>query len=349
LIIARLISRTCFASTLAASTFALAAQQPVATVPNPLAEKNVSIEQTDPGPTAFLLSAPGPTFTVPAADIPKQWTVIGYGDTRFTNPANVTVTNPTVRRWIVNQIATEHPDALLVSGDLPYDGAVMGDYDVFRAETKPWRDAHLRVYPALGNHEVQKNPSLGMKNWWAAFPELNRRRWYSVSFGNAYFIALDSDLPLSLQSIQQSWLADQLDHLPRNVHFVFLTLHHPPVAEEVPGQTHYSRPNERELATFLNARAPKLRAKLIVIAGHIHNYERFSQSGVTYLVSGGGAAKPYPVPRSNDDLFPGKDPINYHFISFHFDGHQLNATMHRVDQDSRTPQWSVKDSFTIKP
>ena len=58
-----------------------------------------------------LLSSPGPTFQVDAKDFGKNWTIIAYGDTRFTDPANVTAANPRVRRWLVDQIATEHPGA----------------------------------------------------------------------------------------------------------------------------------------------------------------------------------------------------------------------------------------------
>ena len=80
-------------------------------------------------------------------------TVIACGDTRFTDPSNVTATNPGARRALVAQIAGEHPDAILVSGDLPWLGGVTSDYDEFRKETAAWRDEHLRILPALGNHE----------------------------------------------------------------------------------------------------------------------------------------------------------------------------------------------------
>jgi len=94
-----------------------------------------------------LLSAPGPTFTVPAALLPKHWSIIAYGDTRFTDPANETVSNPFARRALVARIAKLHPDAVIVSGDLPYDGSNPDDYAVFHRETEAWRHHHLRVYP----------------------------------------------------------------------------------------------------------------------------------------------------------------------------------------------------------
>ena len=62
------------------------------------------------------------------------------------------------------------------------------------------------------------------------------------------------------------------------------------IAANLPG------PNEVALRELLESEAPKSRAKFIVVNGHIHNYERFERKGITYLISGGGGAKPYPDP-----------------------------------------------------
>jgi hypothetical protein len=72
-------------------------------------------------------------------------TVIAYGDTRFTDTANTTASNPDARRVLVARIADEHPDAILVSGDLPWHGGTVADYDEFRKETTAWRDRQLRL------------------------------------------------------------------------------------------------------------------------------------------------------------------------------------------------------------
>ncbi len=308
-------------------------------------------DSTVASPEVNLLSASGPTFTVPAASLPKQWSVIAYGDTRFTDPTNVKVTNPAARRALVARIASEHPDALVISGDLPYDGANPEDYAVFKQETAAWRDAHLRVYPALGNHELHKDEIREPKNWWGAFPELKGRRWYSVALGEQYIIALDSDLPLTKGSRQQEWLADQLQKLPPRTQYVFISLHHPPVADPIDGDdSHNVRENEKALAEFFAQTAPSLHAQLIVIAGHIHNYQRFAQDGVVYLVSGGGGAKPHPIARSAADLYHDPSFPNYHYIRFQYENGALHATMYRMaDPEAASPTWQVKDSFTIAP
>ena len=304
---------------------------------------------TEDASVSRLLSNSGATFTVLTAALPKHWSIVAYGDTRFTDPANEIVTNPSARRALVARIAELHPDAVILSGDLPYDGSNPDDYRVFDRETAAWRNQHLRIYPALGNHELHKEEAREPRNWWTAFPELKRRRWYSVAFGQQYIIVLDSDLPLTEGSRQQLWLADQLHHLPAKTRYVFFSLHHPPVADSIEGShSHDVRPNEKAFAAFLAKEAPESRAQFIVIAGHIHNYQRFSQDGITYLVSGGGGAKPYPVVRTPADLY--KDPSfpNYHYLLFHFDGKQITAVMYRLaDPKADKLIWETKDTFTI--
>ena len=299
--------------------------------------------------TKNLLSGPGPTFTVPAKEIPAHWSLIAYGDMRFTDPTNESVTNPFARRALVAKIASEHPDALMLSGDVPYDGSNTDDYTVFHTETAAWRDAHLRVYPALGNHELHKDEIREPKNWWNTFPELKGRRWYSVEFANSYLIALDSDLPLTEGSRQKAWLLDQFQHLPAQTRFVFISLHHPPVADPIEdNSSHDVRPNEHALAVTLEAQAKASKAQIIVVAGHIHNYQRFFENGVTYLVSGGGGAKPHPIARTPADLFQDKAFPNYHYVRFDFDGKQLNAVMYRLsDPKARPAVWEKKDSFVL--
>lgn len=300
--------------------------------------------------SATVISESGPTFRVPESQIPKNWTIIAYGDTRFTDPSNHEVTNPEARRALVAKIAAEHPDALLISGDLPYNGANADDYAVYGSETEVWRDEGLRVYPVLGNHELHGDEIRQPANWWSAFPELKGRRWYSVEFGNAYFLCLDSDLPLTDDSRQQKWVEGQLDHLPQRTQFVFIVLHHPPVADAILNQNSDDvRPNERALALFLTQKAAAIRASIIVVAGHIHNYQRFYQNGIVYLVSGGGGAEPFPIARTPADLFQDPSFPNYHYVKFQYDGTQLKSTMLRLaDSTAAVPAWEAKDTFTVK-
>jgi hypothetical protein len=243
----------------------------------------------------------------------------------------------------VAKVATEKPDALLLSGDVPLSGGVANDYVVYREETAAWRTAGLKVFPAMGNHELKGTG--GVENWWNAFPELRGRRWYSVRMGEAYFITVDSNLDLTAGSVQSAWVAKQLAGVPKSTKYVFVSLHHPPVADGILNDpSHNVRPNENALAQQLEAAAKQTSAKIIVIAGHIHNYERFERGGVVYLVSGGGGAKPYPIARTASDLFQDNVFPNYHYVKFVSEHGALKATMYRLNEQGG---FEVRDTFVV--
>jgi hypothetical protein len=296
---------------------------------------------------------PRPTFSVPATALSKHVTVIAYGDQRFHNPHDPRplIANPKARIALVNKIAEEHPDAVTMSGDVPYKGSDPDDYKVYFEESAPWRAEHLRVYPALGNHELSGGAEKGLEDWWTAFPELRGMRWYSVALGDRIqLFQLDTMSPLTPGSPQAVWLAAQLAALKPAVDFVMISLHHPPVADI---QTHIEvdhnpRPNEIALRDFLSSVAPTFHASIVVIAGHIHNYERAEVGGVTYLVSGGGGAHPYFVERTPEDQYTDPNFPNFHYVKFELEANELKATMYRLaDPTSKNVSWQEKDHFTI--
>src|SRR5580704_3637901 len=281
-----------------------------------------------------VLSEDGPTFRFADNQLSSQ-TLIAYGDQRFTDPANVTATDPRVRKWLAGKIAEAHPAAIVLNGDVPLAGNVPNDYAVFKAETKPWRDAGIHVFPALGNHEFAGGtPEQGLESWWTAFPEVRNRRWYSAQLGSrVYVLALDSDTSLLPGSDQANWIQKQVEDLPPSIDFVIVSMHHPPVADI---QTHIEvdhnpRPNEIALRDYLSKAARASHASFLVSAGHIHNYERAVVEGVTYLVSGGGGAPPYFVERTREDLYKSMLFPNYHYVKLTVEKDRLHAAMYRVE------------------
>jgi len=282
----------------------------------------------------------------------KAVTLIAYGDTRFTDPSNLTATSPLARAALIARIGEERPDAILISGDLPWHGGEKDDYARFRSETEAWRSRRLRVIPALGNHEFsQCLPDACLENWWRAFPELRGQRWHAAEIArNVRVIALDTMSPLTDGSEQLTWLKDTVAGLPPAVEFVIVTLHHPPVADI---QTrlrldHNPRPNEIALAEYLEQAARSSQARFIVVAGHIHNYERFLQNEVIYLVSGGGGAVPYEVDRTPSDLYKGIDFPNYHYIRLSVVAGRLKGEMFRLDEPAAPmSHFTLKDAFEV--
>jgi len=302
-------------------------------------------------PTSQLISEPGAAFRIPDTDLSSPATIVAYGDTRFTDPANVRSTNPKVRRWLVEKIATEKPAAIVINGDVPLAGDVTNDYAVYKSETQIWRDQHIRIFQTLGNHEFHGNAQQSLENWWNAFPDMRNRRWYAAQIGaRVYVMAIDSDTSLLPGSDQDKWIRQQLSALPATVDFLLITMHHPPVADI---QTHIEvdhnpRPNEIALRDLLSEMAPRMHARIILSAGHIHNYERNIVNDVTYLVSGGGGATPYYVERTRDDQYQSIMFPNYHYVKLTVLPDRLHAEMIRVtDPDAAEPSWQVKDKFDI--
>jgi acid phosphatase type 7 len=293
----------------------------------------------------------GPTITVPGFMPAQPLKIVAYGDTRFTDTENDRDTSPKVRQYLVKQIAKEKPDAVLMTGDLPFHGADAADWQIYRGETAAWTAEHLRVYPTLGNHDVLGGWEAGVQNFDSTFPELKGYLYYSVLIGNAYVITLDCTESYADGSPQREWLSAQLDHLPESVDFVFFVSHMPLYAD-MQSQIVASVPNPNELSLrkFILSKAPAIHAKLIVVNGHLHNYERFESNGISYIVSGGGGAIPYRVlVRGPEDLYTANTFPNYHYLVFMIHGKTADVTMYRVTNPTHPSKLGLelKDKFTL--
>jgi acid phosphatase type 7 len=302
--------------------------------------------------SAGLSAAGAATFNIAEADLPKPLMLIAYGDMRFTDPSETGAANPGARQALIAKVAAEQPAAIFINGDVPWHGTA-SDYAVYRGETRVWRELHLRIYPALGNHEFAGCwESACLDHWWRAFPELSGRRWYSVALGDRVLgVVLDSASSLMPGSEQRAWLQKELAALAASVRFVLIVLHHPPLADlqTVKLVDHNPRPNELALADYLGTIAGHTRARFVVSAGHIHNYERLERDGVVYLVSGGGGATPYQIDRTSADLYQGTDFPNFHYVRFELRAHTLAAEMIRLGQSAapRTDTWEIRDRFEL--
>jgi len=201
----------------------------------------------------------------------------------------------------------------------------------------------------LGNHDLHGDAKASLGNYFERFPELDHSLYYSVATGNVLMLTLDSALDESTGP-QGDWLKSKLDALPGNVDFVILVLHHPPYTsssdEKKFGGGHSARKPEQELARFLEERQKSLRARIVVFAGHVHNYERHQHGGVTYFVTGGGGAHAYPIERKPEDPYQSKE-INYHYIDVLVQPGKMTATMNRLELKNGAASWTQPDRVTI--
>jgi hypothetical protein len=290
-----------------------------------------------------------PRLEVPVADPSAPLTFIAYGDTRFTQREGVA--NAVARRALVARMASEKPTAIFIGGDLVYEGSNAEDYEVYRTETAVWLQAKIPIFPALGNHEFRGcdkdlGPCLG--NWWrAAVPSPVRSfRWYSVTLGPKILVLiLDSDSSLKPGSEQRTWFEQQVNNASLPIEFVFVVLHYPPVRDPIFPRAK----DEKEIARYLSNHTHSLHARVVVVSSHIHNYERFLRDDVTYLVSGGGGAKPVPVLRLFGELSKLDTAENFHYIRFRLESGNLRGTMVRFDPERPVETaWTEPDRFEIK-
>ena len=274
---------------------------------------------------------------------------VAYGDTRFHDPKDTEAANPPVRVALVQAIAEANPAFVCFTGDIVYNGYDTNDWKVWDTETSIWRDKNIPVYPSLGNHDLHGDEKIALGNYFQRFPELKNSRYYSMRAANTLTLVLDSSQD-EASGAQGQWLANKLDNIPADVDFVFLMFHHPPYTSssdaKMFGGGHSARPHEQALARVLEERQPHARARFVVFSGHVHNYERHEHGGVTYFVSGGGAAHAYPITRASDDPFQSKE-INYHYLLVEVDHQQLKITMNRLELNNGKAVWTQPDSVKI--
>src|SRR6202034_1175992 len=279
-----------------------------------------------------LADAP-PRLEVAVADPSAPLTFVAYGDTRFTQRDGVA--NAVARRGLVARVASEKPAAIFIGGDLVYDGSNPADYEIYRTETAAWSQANIPIFPALGNHELRgcdKDVSPCLVNWWgaAAPSEVRSFRWYSVTLGPKILVLiLDSDSSLKPGSEQRTWFEQQVNNASLPIEFVFVVLHYPPVRDPIFPRAK----DEKEIARYLSNHTHSLHARVVVVSSHIHNYERFRRDDVTYLVSGGGGAKPVPALRLFGELSKLHTSVNFHYIRFRLENGDLQGTMVRFDPE----------------
>jgi len=283
------------------------------------------------------------------ANLKLPYTFVAYGDTRFTDPADTGASNAQVRQEIVQKIADARPAFISVGGDISYDGQNEKDWEQYDKETDAWHKQGLIVYPALGNHDLHGDPKIALGNYFKRFPTIHESRYYSVELPNALMLVLDSSMD-ETAGAQGEWLKSQIGAVGESEDFVFIVLHHPPYTSSsdfIFSGGHSARRNEEALAKYLEAQQQKMRARIVVFAGHVHNYERQQHGGVVYFVTGGGGAHPYVFSRKRGDLFQGKG-VYYHYIEVKVESGKLTTIMHRVEIEDGKPVWSEPDQMTIQ-
>lgn len=250
------------------------------------------------------------------------------------------------RQWnksfidLINRITTE--------GGVPYFLAP-GNHDVSGADAleSPMRKQGLRNYLAVIANLI---PPDGAQRRLDGYPT------YAFGYGNAFFIALDSNI--ATDDKQFEWVKSQLEGLDRKrYHHIVAFFHHPPFSSGPHGGAVVEPPSAALRARYM----PLFRHHRvgILFSGHEHLFEhwveRYEDSEghklrLDQILTGGGGAPLYPY-RGEPDLReylktyaaekvslehvvrPGMNPGDnpYHYLLVQVDGDRIRLEVIGVD------------------
>ena len=249
----------------------------------------VAIAGLDPGSTFHYRvdsaggpSAPGSFCTAPVSQDPGFYFAV-VGDSGSGGKGQLAV---------AGLLGRLEPDLILHTGDVVYPAGQERHYD--RRFFMPYRHLikEVPVFPVLGNHDVRKGDGAAfLKNF---HPPLgspgSTKRYYSFDWGDAHFVALDSELYYddkgSSTERQKAFLERDLISTRKRLKIAFL--HRSPYGSSRHGGDETIRADLEPLIARHEVN--------LVFAGHDHIYERTVPiRGVTYVVSGGGGRRLYPA------------------------------------------------------
>jgi hypothetical protein len=226
-----------------------------------------------------------------------SFTFIAFGDTR---------SDSVTHQSIINRMANYEFDFLLHTGDFIIRGDDFSAWSTFfNIEDTILQEKQF--LPAIGNHEYP---------YWiydTLFALPDAEYFYSVNYGNAHFIMLDTQM--ELYGAQRNWLRNDLITTANDtlIDWIFVNLHRPPYSSG----SHGSQMDVREAFCPLFEQY----GVDIVFCGHDHDYERTREiNGVTYIVTGGGGAPLYDIDSSPWTVASEK---TYHFCLIELKGKKL--------------------------
>jgi hypothetical protein len=197
------------------------------------------------------------------------------------------------------------PAFLYLAGDCVYfNGQVENYYEQFYA---PYEYYGVPIFAVPGNHDgenLEGDTSLDgfLRNFCSAeptkTPESGDAPRTAMVQPNVYWtlltplvniVGLYSNVPEGgeIREPQTEWLAQELSELPKDIP-IFVVLHHPPFSAD----DHHSGSVEMK-EVIANAAEQAGRRPEVVVAGHVHNYQRFTHeidadTSSLYLVTGAG-------------------------------------------------------------
>lgn len=243
---------------------------------------------------------------------------VAYGDSRDGDSEHAD---------LVGRIHTLMPDLVINTGDL----APEGEREEYLEEFFPVVRAMVREIPfvaATGNHDLETSFAAGFGSVMPLPPNQDggKTPYYSVTCGNATFIALDANNPFNASQLAFLTAALGAARIDPSIQHVFAFMHHAPYS---------SADNHGDTLSVRQAFGPLLEDPAnkvsIVFSGHDHAYERIDAKGVTYVVTGGGGAPLYDRGSPTQGGTSLRFESTHHFVHLSIMGAHIEAKAIRRD------------------
>lgn len=194
--------------------------------------------------------------------------------------------NDAEREAILNKIAEERPEMLLLVGDQVSTGDDDDDWAYFDRVIKPVNDAKVPVRAMYGNHDYGVDRRRCIRNFSERFPTQSDEPHGVTRLGRIALVTVDSNFDQWSQSDidrQADRFRKSLAELEedRSVTGIIVAAHHAPYTNSEMGT------NPQVISMFAE---PFLRARKtrLFLSGHVHSYERFVAGDKMFVVTGGG-------------------------------------------------------------
>jgi 3',5'-cyclic AMP phosphodiesterase CpdA len=249
--------------------------------------------------------------------------------------------NAVERKRLIDRVAEDKPAFVVLLGDLVFDGSSSRQWERFDALVAPLREASVPMVPILGNHDYWWGRQKNLRHFDRRFPELDGRRWHRRRFGALELVFLDSNLSAQTRSKWQDqirWFGEVVDEaeVDASCRGTLVFVHHPPLTNS--SVTRDSAVVRRSfLGPFLSAK--KTRA---MVSGHVHGYERFEETGKTFLVSGGGGGPRVRLlaegRRRHLDLYAAASRTRHqvHYLSMELSARSLSVEVFGLERGCRS-------------
>jgi hypothetical protein len=279
--------------------------------------------------------------------------IVVVGDTQRTSwPERVLLwreQNEVARRALIEKMAREeHPAFVVHVGDLVTAGGDAEEWEYFDRLSSPLSVRHVRIEPALGNHDYWGCDALALKQAARRFPQLEHRTFHSVRHRGLGLLLLDSNLDGDAARAQTRWLDDELQAFERDptIRGVLVFTHHPPFTN---GR---NRAGDRYVADELLPPFLHSTKAVAFVSGHVHGYERFTMNGKTYVVTGGGGGPRVEYRIGNDAVVApayvttSGDRRAFNYVVIDDGGSVLTFTVKCIPMNARCDD-GVLERFTV--